>query len=154
MTRKSPFQILKYRSGALTICVFLLFPLSLAASPTGDIQVNIDNIEKRAGNFLVNLYDDEKGFPGKPEHAIRKLVIKFDAEKPQAVFESVPHGIYAVAVCHDVNTNNECDTNFMGIPQEQVGVSNNAKGFMGPPKYKDAKFALNTDKRELHISLD
>ena len=38
------------------------------------------------------------------------------------------------------------DTNFLGIPKEPIGISNNAKGFMGPPKYKDAKFELKHDK--------
>mgnify|MGYP005997300017 FL=1 len=37
------------------------------------------------------------------------------------------------------------DTNFLGIPKEPIGMSNNAKGFMGPPKYKDAKFNVTKD---------
>ncbi|MDA9339728.1 DUF2141 domain-containing protein [Polaribacter sp.] len=32
------------------------------------------------------------------------------------------------------------DTNFLGIPKEPIGMSNDAKGFMGPPKFKNAKF--------------
>jgi uncharacterized protein (DUF2141 family) len=28
------------------------------------------------------------------------------------------------------------------MPKEGVGTSNNAKGRMGPPKYRDAKFTI------------
>jgi len=35
----------------------------------------------------------------------------------------------------------------MGIPSEDIACSNNAKGFMGPPKYKDAKFNINKDSK-------
>ena len=33
----------------------------------------------------------------------------------------------------------------MGIPSEDYGCSNGARGFMGPPSYKDAKFSVNKD---------
>ena len=35
------------------------------------------------------------------------------------------------------------DTNWMGIPREGLAVSRDAKGFMGPPKFKDAVFQLS-----------
>ena len=38
------------------------------------------------------------------------------------------------------------DTNLFGIPKEDYGCSNNARGFMGPPKYNDAKFQLTGNK--------
>jgi uncharacterized protein (DUF2141 family) len=38
------------------------------------------------------------------------------------------------------------DTNFIGIPKDDFGCSNNATGFMGPPKYEDAKFMLTENK--------
>jgi uncharacterized protein (DUF2141 family) len=34
------------------------------------------------------------------------------------------------------------DTNFVGLPKEGYGASNDAKGTFGPPKFKDAKVEL------------
>jgi uncharacterized protein (DUF2141 family) len=34
----------------------------------------------------------------------------------------------------------------LGIPKEDYAVSNNAKGFMSAPKYKDAKFTAKESK--------
>ena len=32
--------------------------------------------------------------------------------------------------------------NFLGIPKDPLGFSNNAKMKFGPPKYEDAKFTI------------
>jgi uncharacterized protein (DUF2141 family) len=60
-------------------------------------------------------------------------------------FASVAPGTYAVALFHDENDNGKLDTNFVGIPREGVGVSNNKLRSFGPPTWDDAKFALNGD---------
>jgi uncharacterized protein (DUF2141 family) len=55
---------------------------------------------------------------------------------------------------HDENRNNEMDTNFLGIPIEGFGASNDARGFLSPPKYDDAKFYLNSDSLHLEINMN
>jgi uncharacterized protein (DUF2141 family) len=60
-------------------------------------------------------------------------------------FKGVAPGTYAVAVYHDENGNGKIDSNFMGIPKEKTGASNNAKGKMGPPKFQEAKFVVSGD---------
>jgi uncharacterized protein (DUF2141 family) len=42
-------------------------------------------------------------------------------------FADLPDGKYAVQVMHDQNDNNKLDTNFLGIPSEGYGFSNNPK---------------------------
>ena len=54
---------------------------------------------------------------------------------------------------HDENENNKLDTNFLGIPKESFGCSNNAKGFMGPPKWEDAKFEISNKDVVQNIEL-
>ena len=68
-------------------------------------------------------------------------------------FKDIPVGIYAVSVFHDENDNGKLDTNSFGIPNEQFGCSNNAKGFMGPSKWKNAKFELKDKDQNLIIKL-
>jgi uncharacterized protein (DUF2141 family) len=57
--------------------------------------------------------------------------------------KDIPPGEYAISAFHDANDNKKMDTNLFGIPKEPIGISNNATGFMGPPKYNDAKFTVN-----------
>ena len=58
----------------------------------------------------------------------------------------IPPGTYAVKLHIDENENGELDTNFLGIPKEQYGFSNNDRAF-GIPKFEAASFSLNTYKK-------
>ena len=56
----------------------------------------------------------------------------------------LPYGEnYTIAIFHDVNDNGKMDKNFVGVPKEPYGFSNNARSKWGPPKYEIAKFELN-----------
>ncbi len=59
---------------------------------------------------------------------------------------ALPNGKYAVSAVYDENSNEEMDTNFMGIPTENYGFSNDARGRFGPPKLEDQLFELNENK--------
>jgi uncharacterized protein (DUF2141 family) len=64
-------------------------------------------------------------------------------------FPRLPAGDYAIASYHDENGNGKLDLNFIGIPKEGVASSRNAKGVMGPPKFKDARFTFAGGTLEL-----
>ena len=55
----------------------------------------------------------------------------------------IPPGTYAVKLHIDENENGELDTNFLGIPKEQYGISNNTL-FLN---FDAASFSLNTYKK-------
>jgi uncharacterized protein (DUF2141 family) len=103
------------------------------------ITVNIENLKSDDGQVLVGLYDSEADWLST---TYMGEVAKISNNSCSVVFKNVPQGIYAVSYIHDANNNGEMDANFMGIPKEDFGCSNNAKGFMGPPKWEDAKFEL------------
>ena len=42
-------------------------------------------------------------------------------------FNDIPPGTYAIAVFHDENANGKLDKNFLGIPCEGYGASNNVR---------------------------
>jgi len=53
---------------------------------------------------------------------------------------------------HDLNSNDELDKNFLGIPTEPYAFSNNARGF-GLPPYKKAMFKLDSREKILEITI-
>ncbi len=61
-------------------------------------------------------------------------------------FDNLPAGQYAITVLHDENDNGKLDSNFLGIPKEGVGFSNNASATFGPPSWEKAKFKLEDSK--------
>ncbi|ABC30698.1 uncharacterized protein conserved in bacteria [Hahella chejuensis KCTC 2396] len=125
-----------------------------ADTPTGSIEVQLQRLENDNGGLMVHLYTSADGFPDTPAKASIKLYVKPTDASAHATFANVPYGVYAVAVCHDANSNDDCDANFLGIPKEGVGVSNNAKGFMGPPSFDKSKFTLQEPSKVVSIDLD
>ena len=53
------------------------------------------------------------------------------------LIDNLDESNYAIAIFHDTNSNNKFDT-FLSIPKEKFGFSNNAKVFLGPPRFEDA----------------
>lgn len=107
------------------------------------LTVNITNFTSNKGKVYVAIYNKKEDFLDK---IFKGDFSKIENKKATYVFKNLEKAEYAVSVFHDENDNNKMDTNFLGIPKEDYGCSNNATGFMGPPKYDDAKFQLTKNK--------
>ena len=103
------------------------------------ITVNISGMKADKGEVYVALYNSEVTFL---KDEFKGAIVKVSNKNATAIFKNIEKGTYAISVFHDKNDNKKMDTNFMGIPKEPTGCSNGATGFMGPPKYKNAKFEL------------
>ena len=117
---------------------------SLVSAQDFNLEVEIVGFSNDKGNAMIGLYNTKDTFLKKGIKSSKTIVKN---KKTYAIFKDVPKGEYAVSMFHDENANGKLDSNFMGIPKEDYGTSNNAKGFMGPPKYEDAKFVLSSDKK-------
>lgn len=126
-------------------------PLTSVSGKSGTIIVNITDLKKPVGMLGISLHNSKKGFPGKHDQAVANLAKKITGTAEQVVFENIPHGSYAISVVHDENSNGKLDKNFIGIPKEGVGVSNNPKIGIGGPKFDPCAFILNTGELELTI---
>lgn len=121
------------------------------APQTGRIVVNISNITHTGGNIGISVYNSGKGFPGKHEKAYVTKLKPYSGITDRVVFENIPYGTYAISVAHDENGNGKLDANFIGIPKEGVGVSNNPKIGMGGPKFDQCSFTLGEQELAMTI---
>ena len=135
----------------------LLLGSSNAQTPSveikGKIEVVITNFRNDKGNAYVILFNKPDGFPDmkKGFTTIGKKIVN---RSSSVEFDDLPEGEYAISVFHDENNNKVLDRNFLGIPKEGVGASNNAKGHFGPPKYRDAKFYLKGELKIITIHIN
>ena len=67
-----------------------------------------------------------------------------EIEKQACIFtiDKLQEGKYSFRLFHDENNNGKLDTNWIGIPTEGYGFSNNAKSSFGPPAFKKTIFDL------------
>ncbi len=119
-----------------SISMILAFSQTAAAA---DLTVNIGDITKGKGHVMVAVYAGEEDFTkGKSVFASK---VKANNEQEQVIFKDLPDGEYAIKMYQDENSNQKLDFNFIGIPKEGYGFSNNV-GKFGPPEYHEAKFLV------------
>jgi uncharacterized protein (DUF2141 family) len=127
----------------LLSAVFVALPRP-ARSDNGQLSAGIvmhaAALSTNEGSVYCALYANEKGFPTEPKYALTQIKVQPQNKKATCVFRDVKAGRYAVALWHDVNNNGKVDSNWLGIPKEPVGASNNVKGSFGPPKFASAAF--------------
>ena len=117
------------------------------------IALQIEGLRNDEGQILVGLYDNPDPFPGKREEALQSLALRIEQGQATGAFERLPPGAYAIAVVHDENANNELDSNWLFIPTEGIGVSNNPEPRFGPPSFEEARFELGSEPMLLIIRM-
>lgn len=115
----------------------------LSAQENYSITVTVNDVDSNNGIMFLALYNTEADFLDKMFKGMKSSIYN---KSCSVTFENIPAGVYAVSIFHDENDNGKMDTNFMGIPKEDYGCSNDASGIMGPPKWEDAKFELKENK--------
>lgn len=111
-----------------------------AAETPFKVTVIMEGFKDGNGVALVTLYNSAKGFPGDRRYAIKKAKTTISSRMAQLVFEGLPAGEYAVSAFHDENGDGELGKNFIGIPTEGYGTSNNQKPGLSHPSYEKARF--------------
>ena len=121
------------------------------SAQNSSINVEINNIKNSKGYIALALYDSEKNFTKKD---LKSTKVNAKKGKISVRFDNLPEGNYAIAILHDENSNEKMDFNMLGIPKEDYGFSNNAKGVLAPPKFKDASFKLSANEaKKVKITL-
>lgn len=125
-----------------------------AELPCPGIHVKILNIRNSTGTVACALFESPEGFPIEFLHsATNVMVIKIRDTQARCDFEDIPSGTYAIAVVHDENMNGKLDTNWVGIPTEGYGFSNDARSLLGAPSFSAASLPYDGRNLELTISL-
>ncbi len=112
------------------------------------LTIELEGLKNRKGQVVLDIFHGEKGFPMKTEYAVKRQILMLTEDgKLEFIVAKLPVGEYAFALFHDTNLNEKLDVNFLGIPKEGACASNNAKGFMSPPKYSTARFQLQKEMK-------
>lgn len=108
------------------------------------VELTIRGIENVQGSVLVAVYNSEETFMKK---RLASKKVKVSDKEVTLTFDDVSSGDYAITTFHDENDNNKLDTNFLGIPNEPYGFSNDARGSFGPPSFEKAKVKVDGNKK-------
>jgi uncharacterized protein (DUF2141 family) len=138
------------------VLVFANLPATVFAQSSScpGIHVKVLNIRNSTGTVDCALFDSPDGFRIEAlNSAMNVMVMTIRKTEARCDFEDIPPGTYALAVIHDENMNGKLDTNWLGIPKEGYGFSNDAKGLFGAPSFFAASFQYDGGTLDLTISL-
>ena len=141
-----------YRKSYCIIVSFIFFLIAIVIPNKGfavDLEVTVKALRNDKGQLRMAIFNDPGEFPRGNE--IRSLDIQAKLGDVTALFSGIKPGTYALAIHHDENLNNEMDTNFVGMPNEGYGFSNDARVFLAPPTFEAASFVI--DEKLEKISL-
>lgn len=134
--------------------VFILFmagmPLAALAQSTLQVELIMDRPDA-GGTMRVALCPDERAYRTEQGCRTQHAVARGDIVR--AIFTGLPEGTYAVKVFHDVDDNGRMNVNWLGIPTEPYGFSNDAMGTFGPPDFKAASFKVGAGSTTIRIRM-
>ena len=123
----------------------LLFAFNISAD---ELTINLSG-QTKEGVLSLAIYDnpDAYNYSVKGEKRSEKGIFSgietfVELKESHKFFINLPEGIYAIALFVDANKNLKIDKNFLGIPKEQFGFSNNAMGKLSAPSFEQAKFKV------------
>jgi uncharacterized protein (DUF2141 family) len=125
----------------LQILFLLFFVLSVIPRPSFgqfSLTIEINGLKNNDGQVLLE-FSNEKG------EKIMGITQQIVNSKCAIVIRNLAPGRYAFKYFHDENNNNKIDANWLGIPKEGYGFSNNAKGTFGPPSFEKTIFMIKGD---------
>lgn len=126
------------------VVAILLLLLGTSGAAAGSVTVTVSDVRSGTGSVIVALHRDPARFPTDWAGAAASTRVTAVNGTVTATLPPVPDGRYALIVVHDEDGNGVMTKNFLGLPREGFGTSNNPR-FMGPPRFEPALFDLSGD---------
>lgn len=116
------------------IYLFGLFSLFLTYSHAqSKLEIKIINLKNDNGLISLELLDANN-------QSVKSAKENIKEKKCTILIDNLVDGKYAIRFIHDENSNGKLDTNWMGIPTEGYGFSNDAYGTFGPKDFDEWLF--------------
>lgn len=113
--------------------VLLLIHGTLQAQFT--LTIEVKDLRSNAGQLLLQFFDEN-------HNNLKGVIASIEDNKSIIEIKDLKPGKYAFRYFHDENSNDEFDVNWMGIPKEGFGFSNNATGVFRSPAFDKWLFEL------------
>lgn len=156
---KSRVKSRYFISSMFTVIIIIIATLSVLSQTSdktnsmGRLEIIITGFSNNDGDCWFALDNSEEVFESEDTVWIGKI-LPIENRQVIVIIDSLKYGEYAIRVFHDENKNGKLDTDFLGIPDEDYGFSNNVSSWFGPPSWKRAKFLFDQPEMKIKIEID
>ena len=123
--------------------IILFGAFGFTSSQKYTLTIHLTQLRNSSGQIALLVHDASNGFPESDQKAVRRKLVPAKKNGVTITFDDLPPGNYAVTVLHDENSTGKADKNFIGIPTEGFGFSNNPVIRFGIPDFDDCKIEVN-----------
>ena len=116
--------------------------LAAGSARAATVEVTVTGVTDERGHIRVELCTQETflkpncPYQGQAPATVGATVVRV---------EQVPPGVYAAQAFDDVTDQGVVHQNFLGIPREKIGFSNDAPLHLHGPRFSDAAFTVDSD---------
>lgn len=108
------------------------------------LQAHLVGLTNTKGRVACALFSSEDGFPRDRSKAVARVQAPIQNGEGICEFKGLTPGTYAIASFHDEFETGKMKTNFLGMPQEAYGFSNDAKpSSLTPPPFGACSFSYS-----------
>jgi len=122
------------------------------SSPRATLEITFTGIRSNKGLIAIGINNSPEGWPRKPDMDPNWKKTGLENGTMKVKVEGLRYGTYAVSMLDDENSNLEMD-NFMGMPKEGFGFSNNVKVKMSAPKFEACAFEIDEPDKKIVIQV-
>ena len=126
---------------------------AFAATEHEELRIEVSGFESSSGQVIAKIFS-------RGDNVLKegrwKASSSIDDKQATLTFRSLPPGEYAVVVFHDINSNGIIDHNFIGLPKEPLGFSNNFSLSLtsGLPNFEKLRFTHTLSPQTISIKLN
>jgi len=133
---------MKKISFVLLIIVFFFVNINknFAQKDLCSLEVKIIGLKNNNGKILLQLFNNK-------DESIYGKVALIKHQKCYILIPKIKEGKYSIRYFHDENGNDKLDTNWLGIPIEGYGFSNNTTSVFGIPSIEKRIININKNKK-------
>lgn len=126
--------------------LLLYFSLLTSFAPKENPQliIKVENIEVLKGDIRIGIFNSNEKFL-KQGRSFSEYKVAVTDTTETIIIDDLPKGEYAFILYHDKNGDGKMNRNFLGIPKEAFGFSNNVRPKLSKPTFEECKFSLKED---------
>jgi uncharacterized protein (DUF2141 family) len=137
----------------LFLLASLVVPSKAEATSSSTLTVTISGLGNQQGQVCFSLFSGRQGFPSNGAYAIQASCVSAASTPVIVTFQNLNVGNYAVAVFHDANGDGVLNRNWLGVPTEAFGFSQNPRIIASAPQFGDSAVLVAGSQTAIQIRL-
>lgn len=143
-------------SASLIIITIMAAAWTDAASEkaAGTARIHVAGLRSDSGQVVCTLFSSPQGYPGDDNSQnTRTTTAKIIGRTAVCNFPGLAAGTYAAVVFHDENSDRSFNRNWIGMPKEGYGFSNNVFPMFRAPTFEEAGFRCSGGTINLKVRI-